>query len=86
MLHGILVRMVGLCRVPVASFQMRRLSLASTDGETGRSPPKARGSGDHGLDLALGMALSGRVHLTHTHSAPRHPRPQCELVSDAISE
>jgi hypothetical protein len=87
MLHGILVRIVGLCRVPVASFQMRRLSLASTDGETGRSPPNARGSGDHELDVALDLALIGRgVHLTHTHSAPRHPRPQCELVSEAISE
>jgi hypothetical protein len=87
MLHGILVRIVGLCRVPVASFQMRRLSLASTDGETGRSPPNARGSGDHELDVALDFALIGRgVHLTHTHSAPRHPRPQCELVSEAISE
>jgi hypothetical protein len=87
MLHGILVRIVGLCRVPVASFQMRRLSLASTDGETGRSPPNARGSGDHELDVALELALIGRgVHLTHTHSAPRHPRPQCELVSEAISE
>jgi len=87
MLHGILVRIVGLCRVPAASFQMRRLSLASTDGETGRSPPNARGSGDHELDVALDFALIGRgVHLTHTHSAPRHPRPQCELVSEAISE
>jgi hypothetical protein len=87
MLHGILVRIVGLCRVPVASFQMRRLSLASTDGETGRSPPNARGSGDHELDVALDLALIGPgVHLTHTHSAPRHPRPQCELVSEAISE
>ena len=120
MLHGILVRIVGLCRVPVASFQMRRLSLASTDGETGRSPPNTRGSGDHELDVALDLALIGRdvaldlalidrdvaldlvligrdvaldfaligrgVHLTHTHSAPRHPRPQCELVSEAISE
>jgi hypothetical protein len=87
MLHGILVRIVGLCRGPVASFQMRRLSLASTDGETGRSPPNARGSGDHELDVALDLALIGRgVHLTHTHSAPRHPRPQCELVSEAISE
>ena len=103
MLHGILVRIVGLCRVPVASFQMRRLSLASTDGETGRSPPNARGSGDHELDVALDIALIGRVdheldvaldialigrvvHLTHTHAAPRHPRPQCEPASEAISE
>ena len=87
MLHGILVRIVGLCRVPVASFQMRRLSLASTDGEAGRSPPNARGSGDHELDVALDIALIGRVvHLTHTHAAPRHPRPQCEPASEAISE
>ena len=42
MLHGILVRIVGLCRVPVASFQMRRLSLASTDGETGREVRRTR--------------------------------------------
>lgn len=87
MLHGILVRIVGLCRVPVASFQMRRLSLASTDGEAGRSSPNARGSGDHELDVALDIALIGRVvHLTHTHAAPRHPRPQCEPASEAISE
>ena len=39
---GILVRIVGLCRVPVASFQMRRLSLASTDGETGREVRRTR--------------------------------------------
>lgn len=87
MLHGILVRIVGLCRVPVASFQMRRLSLASTDGEAGRSPPNARGSGDHELDVALDIALIGRVvHLTHTHAAPRHPRQQCEPASEEISE